>query len=376
MQTKYDVVIVGAGPAGATLARLLSPRYSVLLADSREVTDSKQAKVCGGLLAPDAQRALAALGLGLPLDILVGPQLFAVRALDLLQGHMRFYQRHYVNIDRGAFDRWLVSLVPPQVEVCAGLRFRSARRDEGRWAVRFLRGDRIEEVQAELIVGADGAASSVRRKLSPKAVKAKRYVALQERFSASDSEPFFSAFFDPRLTDFYGWMIPKGDQILLGAALPERADAAARFERFKDSLALRGVQIGEPLVREAALILRPGPRRSPFLAADGVALIGEAAGLISPSSAEGISYAFCSAVALAEALSPGLNSFSGRYRRALAGVLLKIMLKSAKAPFIFTPWMRGAVMRAGISRVEPAPKRGPMSPSGAAMQKADPKSLT
>ena len=52
----YDVAIIGAGPAGATLARLLSPRLRVLLADRRRLdgpfTEGSLSKPCGGLLAP------------------------------------------------------------------------------------------------------------------------------------------------------------------------------------------------------------------------------------------------------------------------------------------------------------------------------------
>ncbi len=34
---------------------------------------------CGGLLAPDAQKMLAKLGLGLPNEVIVGPQMFSVK---------------------------------------------------------------------------------------------------------------------------------------------------------------------------------------------------------------------------------------------------------------------------------------------------------
>ena len=45
----YDLIIVGAGPAGSTLARLVGTERSVLLLDGQF-----RNKPCGGLLAPDA----------------------------------------------------------------------------------------------------------------------------------------------------------------------------------------------------------------------------------------------------------------------------------------------------------------------------------
>jgi hypothetical protein len=55
---------------------------------------------------------IAKLGLGIPKDVLVDPQLFAVRAIDLTNHLERLYQRFYFNMDREKFDRWLVSLLP------------------------------------------------------------------------------------------------------------------------------------------------------------------------------------------------------------------------------------------------------------------------
>ena len=84
-----------------------------------------QPKVCGGLLAPKAQKELARQGLGVPGDVVMGPQLFAVRTVDVLAKLERLYQRFYINVDREAFDRWLVSLVPQSVERAFGWSARS-----------------------------------------------------------------------------------------------------------------------------------------------------------------------------------------------------------------------------------------------------------
>ena len=63
----FDVAIAGAGPAGATLARLIGKSYRVLLIDKRHFQEPSEGfaceKCCGGLLAPDAQRMLSKLAL-------------------------------------------------------------------------------------------------------------------------------------------------------------------------------------------------------------------------------------------------------------------------------------------------------------------------
>ena len=62
----YDVAIIGLGPAGATAARLLDSRLRVIAIDQKQAAGGFQ-KPCGGLLAPDAQKALARFDLTLSL---------------------------------------------------------------------------------------------------------------------------------------------------------------------------------------------------------------------------------------------------------------------------------------------------------------------
>ena len=113
----YDVLIVGAGPAGSTLARMLGGRgRRILLLNGQ--TPGKP-KVCGGLLAPDAQKVLAAFDLTLPKSVLVDPQIFSVKTIDAEADLVRYYSRFYINADRGKFDDWLRSLVPQDVDVAA-----------------------------------------------------------------------------------------------------------------------------------------------------------------------------------------------------------------------------------------------------------------
>ena len=48
---------------------------------------------------------LSRLGLGLPMSVLEEPQLFVVRAIDIPHRLERYYQRHYINMNRLRFDR-------------------------------------------------------------------------------------------------------------------------------------------------------------------------------------------------------------------------------------------------------------------------------
>ena len=95
----YDIAVVGAGPAGTVFVKEIKqacPDLKILLIDGQS---SDSAKPCGGLLAPDAQKLLARFDLVLPKSVLEDPQIFAVETIDIDQKLVRYYQRHYLNMD-------------------------------------------------------------------------------------------------------------------------------------------------------------------------------------------------------------------------------------------------------------------------------------
>jgi flavin-dependent dehydrogenase len=179
-----------------------------------------------------------------------------------------------------------------------------------------------------------------------------RYVAIQDWVESRGTTPYFSSVFDPAVTDYYGWTIPKDDHLIVGAAQPPRDRTLERFELLRQRLVEWGFPLGRTVRRESAMVLRPMSTRRTSTGTDRVALLGEAAGWISPSSAEGFSYAMRSAVALADALLPGIDGFHRRYRHATAALRRDIRLKTIKSRVVFSPLLRGLIMRLGIGSMD------------------------
>ena len=352
----YDITIIGAGPAGATLARLIGEKYSVLLVDSRDLDTSVPgpgtSKCCGGLLAPDAQAMLSEMGLGLPAKVLVDPQIFVVRTMELQQNLERYYQRYYINMDREAFDRWLVSLVPHSVEKNFKTRFKGFSRIKDGFEVELKGVGGREKIKSRIIVGADGGASRVRQMAYPGVSMPEAYFSIQERVESPSPLPYFTAVFDREITDYYSWVIPKDNHLLIGAALSPRQNTTSRFELLKEKLSNRGFKFGKTVLKEGAAIDRPTSLGHMLTGSDGVALIGEAAGWISPSSAEGISYAFRSALCLGDALAEGMGGFEGRYKRKTLGLRVNIVMKNFKLPFMYNSVLRKAILVSGLNSMK------------------------
>lgn len=352
----FDAVIIGLGPAGSTLARLLAGKYNILCLDKKVAAGGFE-KPCGGLLAPDAQKILARFDLTLPKSVLVDPQLFAVRTLDLPTGLTRHYQRFYVNMDRAQFDRWLISLIPSSVPVYAGAKvLQITRGEDGVFTVLFERNGQRETVQTRRVIGADGAASLVRRTFFPHH-KIRTYMAVQQWFKETHKSPFYSCVFDEAESDCYSWSVSKDGYFIFGGAYPLQ-DCRARFERQKAALCRKGFQFGPPLKTEACLVLRPAGWREFCLGGNGVFLAGEAAGFISASSLEGISSAFASALALAASL--GAQPCPQEHRRYASKTFwlrVKLFLKLFKCPFMYRPCLRRLVMKSGITAIKIIPSK-------------------
>lgn len=343
---RYDIAIVGAGPAGCLFARRVSDgRRKILLVDGQ---NERNRKPCGGLLAPDAQKILAQLDLTLPKDVLVSPQIFLVRVTDLVSGLERNYQRHYLNMDRYLFDRFLMSQVPQTVEVVEG---RCTEVTEERGLFRLKIGGR--EYESECVVGADGASGIVRRSLIGRAIP--HLTAVQQWFRAEDGiNPFYSCVYDRKTSSSCSWILFKDGYLIYGGCFktPGARDA---FEKQKIRVENRtGRTFGNAEKTEACLVCNPKRLGDFRTGRTGVYLIGEAAGFISASSFEGFSSAFSSAMKLAEAFDEGysLKGIARLYRRKTFGLKLKLFGKITKSRIIGNPILRYLIMKTGISSIK------------------------
>lgn len=349
----YDIAAIGAGPAGSVFVREIAkarPDLKILLVDGQSETS---AKPCGGLLAPDAQKLLARFDLVLPKTVLEDPQIFAVETIDIDQGIVRYYQRHYLNMDRFAFDRWLLSLVPSHVTVVRG-RCAEIRREGELCRLTVRQGDREEIFCAKALVGADGGGSVVRRAFfSPMKVQ---YVAIQEWFENRGQRlPYYSCIFDAKTSDSCSWTIHKGGYVIFGGAFAKQGCRQAFDAQKKRLEEFLGNSFGDAVKTEACLVSSPRRMKDFCTGKGNVFLLGEAAGFISASSFEGLSSAMYSGKVLADALKKAENLEEAQriYRKNTRSLRKKLRMKAVKRAILCHPFTRGLIMRSGIQSIKP-----------------------
>ena len=343
----YDIAVIGLGPAGATLARLLNKSYKVITIDRK---NSRIGKCCGGLLSPDAQRILAQFDISLPKDVLADPQIFSVKTMDLDNNIERFYQRFYMNMDRAKFDSFLVSLIPENVEICGDSICTKIEREENAFVIEIKHNGTKRTVKSKIVIGADGANSIVRNTFYKKN-KIKKYTAIQEWYEDKKNSPFYSCIFNKEVTDSYSWTISKDSCFIIGGAFPTNG-CNARFELLKEKIKNQGVTFEKLIKREGCFVYLNKGLFSTCTGKNGAYLIGESAGMISPSSLEGISYSMESAKILADIINRNFDKIAFRYYFKTLGIRIKLLLKIVKMPFMYNRFLRAMVMKSGIMAIK------------------------
>lgn len=319
----YDVVVVGGGPSGATAA------HDLALAGRKVAFIDKAGRIkpCGGAIPPRLIRDFH-----VPDDQIVA----RIRTARMVSPSKRRVdipiEDGFVGmVDREHFDEFLrVRAAAAGAERRTGTFLRVARGDATAVIYRDKATGEERALPTRTVIGADGARSLVARQEVPGGETIPYVIAYHEIIAAPEGSNAYDptrcdVIYDGAISpDFYGWVFPHGAQASVGMGTGregvdlKRATASLRAEA--------GLAHCETIRREGAPIpLRPMDR---WDNGRDVVLAGDAAGVVAPSSGEGIYYAMMggrvAAIAAAEALEKGPKAL----RRAR-----KLFMRDHKAVF-------------------------------------------
>jgi geranylgeranyl reductase family protein len=283
---RCDVLVVGGGPAGSSCAwKLVQAGLDVLVLDKQVFPRDK---VCAGWVTPPVMQAL-----NLDLDdyrrrcVLQPISAFRTGLIDGSVIQTEYDRTVSYGIRRCEFDHYL--LRHSGARVAPGEPLESIERLNGGWRVN-------RRIETPLLIGAGGHFCPVARHLGADLGGAERVVAAKEiefemsaaqrrscRVEGQRPELYFC-----RDLVGYGWVFRKGDFLNIGLG---REDNHRLTEQVEDFLAFlkRERRVPEDVAGRfkghAYLLQGHGVRKR---IDDGVLLVGDAAGLASPQSGEGI----------------------------------------------------------------------------------------
>jgi geranylgeranyl reductase family protein len=304
----YDVLIVGGGPAGSTLAYSL--KNSGLKIGVLDKQSFPRQKICAGWVTPEVMRVL---NLDLE-DYAKNNILQKISGFKISQLGQKQVESHYpgepvsYGIRRIEFDDYLLQRCG--AELILEQAFKKMEKNNDGWLVNDL-------YQAKLVIGAGGHYCPVARAIDSKGISELAVVAQEAEFemnaeqkqNCTIKEEIPELFFTPDLMG-YGWVFRKGDYLNIGLGREDKSKLSSHVKEFCEYLTVQGkipTDITAKYNGHAYLLYNHAVRE---MVADNVLLIGDSAGLAYPQSGEGIRPAVESAMLAADVIRDCAGDYS------------------------------------------------------------------
>ncbi|MDF2859401.1 MAG: fumarate reductase, partial [Neobacillus sp.] len=284
----YDVIIIGAGPAGSTAAKVLAEKgRKVLLVERCKLPRYKS---CSGVLIKKSMDLVKLyFGEAVPVSVMCTPTENRGMIFTDDKGKEFLFEQEGLNVWRSTFDNWLaVKAAEKGAEVRDCTTALSCEESNGLVTV-VLRGKDTYTEEAKYVLDCEGVTGTLKRKIvksTPQYITT--FQAFNEGYIDLDYH-YFYAYLQPELSEYDAWFNVKGNLLVLGVSVKDTSKIEYFYNRFitymKDNHHLR---IDKQVKAEKWLMphIRPGCHID--YGVGRVLFAGEIAGFLNPMG-EGIS---------------------------------------------------------------------------------------
>ncbi len=302
MKHKYDVIVVGAGPAGSSCAGECAKRGLDVLLIERDQYPGK-GNVCGGLLPPSILKQFK-----IPSKIILrkirGYKIFSPSGKEV---KINFSKKGAIT-SRQLLDDFLAKdAVKHGAELMTSCNVEDVSIRGSRARTMCVNNRKRMYFESDCVVAADGPLSNITKGILGDIYSGKKMIiAMQEHYKTKKGYDYsyFKVFHDPALGYGLGWLSPRKNDVVLGAGVltGDGKNLRKRFDEFRGHhRIMERVGSEVPHKKEGGLIpFDEFPRK---LYADRFMAIGDAGMLCNPFSGDGVHYALESGLFAAETIA-------------------------------------------------------------------------
>ncbi len=221
---KFDVAVIGGGPAGTSLAISLERKgLTVLVAERSDYQEWR----AGETLSPKASIPLSKLGI---MNTLQSTPHVASQAIHASWGSSQLVENHSIlnpygtgwHIDRRKFDSALACAAEDLgATIMRGVHYSSAKRS-GLWSVTLRSASCTFNIEAKLLVDATGRISQVTRDLGAKAIYYDQLIALVGSISLDSLDSVESVLTLEAVENGWWYIVPLPTEKVLAVFMTDR----------------------------------------------------------------------------------------------------------------------------------------------------------